>query len=456
MSAESQMHTVGLPARSVPVLAEAEVLVVGGGTAGFAAAVAAARTGSQTILVERFGYLGGALNGTYLSGPDGFWDSEGKRVIGGIGWELMERMEAAGAARIDREHGKIQTFPEAAKSVVLDMVMEAGVDLLLHCWAGEVVVQDGAIEALIVQSKSGRHAILGKVFVDASGDADIAFLAGAPTEKLSPDYLWQTSVDLTICNVDASRVIEWAEKNKGRLGKVQIPEDRGESGVRSGFAFMVKGPKTGTDESGTVHHIGVVPTMKLLIRRSISRVQGSVEVDPTDVRGLTQAEVEARKRAVAHLRFLQENVAGFEDAFVVGESPLGVRETRRVVGDYTLTAEDVRGQARFDDVVALNCRGLDRHLKGNKFEYELVKGHHDIPLRALVPRTVENLLVAGRCISCTHEAHASLRGAPTCTATGHAAGTAAALSGQHSGSLRAVHVERLQQTLQAQGAILRA
>jgi hypothetical protein len=455
MSDVTQPRTVDVPVASIPVLAESDVVVVGGGTAGLPAAVAAARAGARTVLVERHGYLAGALNGTYGTGPDGFGDSEGRRVIGGIPWEFMERMEQSGAARIDRERWKVQTFPEAAKSLALDIITEAGVELLLHCWAGDVLVEDGFIKAVIAQTKSGRQAILAKTFVDATGDADIAGAAGAPTEKLAADDLWQTSVDLTICNVDALRVIEWAEQNKDRLS-VSIPDDRGDEGVRDGFSFVVKGGVSGKDEAGTVHHLGVMPTMKLLIRRSISRTQGSVEIDTTDVRGLTHAEVEARRKAMRHFRYLQENVAGFENAFIVAESPLGVRESRRIVGEYVITVDDVRGQARFPDVVALNCRGLDRHLKGDKFEYEFIEGHHDVPLRALIPRRVENLLAAGRCISCTHEAHASLRGAPTCMATGHAAGTASALAAQGDGGIRGLDVAHLQRTLREQKAILSA
>jgi hypothetical protein len=286
----TQPRTVNVPAESVPILSESDVVVVGGGTAGLPAAVAAARSGARTVLVERHGYLAGALNGTYLSGPDGFGDYERRRIIGGIAWEFMERMEEGGTARIDRERWKVQTYPEAAKSLALDMIAEVGVEPLLHCWAGDVLVEEGFVKAVIAQTKSGRQAILGRTFVDATGDADVAAAAGAPTEKLPPDDLWQTSVDLTICNVDAPRVIEWAEQNKDRIS-VKIPDDRGSEGVRAGFSFMDRAGATGTDEGGTVYHIGVVPTMKLLIRRSISRAQGSVEIDPTDVRGLTHAEV---------------------------------------------------------------------------------------------------------------------------------------------------------------------
>lgn len=449
-------RTVHIPAREVPVVAEAEVVVVGGGTAGFIAAIAAARSGARTLLIERMGYLSGALSGTYATNPGHFGDSERRQIIGGIPWEFMERMERAGAALINRETFRVQTFPEAAKGIALEMTLEAGVELYLYTWASELLMEGERIRGLVVQNKSGREAILGQAFVDATGDADVAHLAGAPSELLPPDELWQTSVDLTVCNVDAAKVMRWALENAHRTGWMQPPEDMGTTGIRPMFTFLLRGEATGTDEKGSVVHVGPVPTVKLMIHRSVSRVQGSVEVDGTDARQLTYAEVEARRRAMAHLAFLRENIPGFEDAIVVGESPLGVRETRRIIGEYVLTLDDLRRNARFPDVVALNCRALDRHLKGEVFKYELLQGNHDIPLRALMPQKVENLLVAGRCISSDHAANASLRGAATCMATGHAAGVAAALAAREGGRVRAVQIEAVQDTLRAQGAILQA
>lgn len=197
-----------------------------------------------------------------------------------------------------------------------------------------------------------------------------------------------------------------------------------------------------------------MPQVKLLIRRTVGRVQGSVEADCTDIRGLTYAEVEGRRRAMAKLDYLKKTVSGLEDAFVVGASPLGVRETRRIIGDYVLTVDDLYHHARFPDVVALNSRGQDIHLKGGVFEYIRWKGNHDIAFRALIPQKVENLLVAGRCISCDHESNASLRGAVTCMGTGHAAGTAAALAAKGTGKVRDLDVEALKKVLKEQQAIL--
>ena len=447
------LRTLEVPARRLPIMAEGDVVVIGGGTAGFVAAVAAARLGARTILIERYGYLAGCLTGTYATTPGFFGDSEGNQVVGGIGWEFVERMERAGAAIVRRDAWSVQLFPEAAKAVALEMVLEANVELYLHAWAGEVLLKDGMIQGIIVQSKSGREIFSGQTYVDATGDADIAHLAGAPCEKLEPDRLWQTSVDLTLCNVDAQKVIAWARENEERVIWLSTPKESAVAGLQPMVSFIIR-EESETKGEGDIVHIGPVPTVKLLIHRSISRVQGSVEVDGTDVRDLTRAEVEARHRAMDHLEYLKRTVPGYEEAIVIGESPLGVRETRRIIGEYVLTLDDLLRNARFPDVVALNARALDRHLKGDVFKFDLLVGNHDIPLRALIPQGVRNLLVAGRCISSDHEAHASLRGAATCMATGHAAGAAAALAAGAGGQVRALDISALQRTLKAQGAIL--
>lgn len=453
MPIQEPLRSVEIPAQRVSVAAVADVVVVGGGTAGVIAAVAAARTGADTLLIERYGHLAGSLTGTYATSPGSFGDSDGNQIIKGIGWEFVERMERAGAAIVNRDSWSVQIFPEAAKAVALEMVAEAGITLYLHTWASELLMDGNAIRGIVVQSKSGRQVIEGRVFVDATGDADIAYMAHAPIEKLPPGASWQTSVDLTVCNVDAPRVLRWAKENEDRLMWLSMPKgDIGSPGLHRMLTFIVR--QEDNASAGEAVHVGPVPTVKLMIHPSISRVQGSVEIDGTDVRDLTYAEIEARRRAMAHLEYLRKTVPGYENAIVVGESPLGVRETRRIVGEYVLTLDDLLSNARFPDVVALNARALDQHLKGDVFKYELLVGNHDIPLRALIPQQVSNLLVAGRCISSDHAANASLRGAATCLATGHAAGTAAALAAKEKGRVRELDVPTLQHTLVEQQAIL--
>jgi ribulose 1,5-bisphosphate synthetase/thiazole synthase len=453
MTQRQPIKSIRLPSVQVPVIAQADVVVVGGGTAGFVAAIAAARTGAETVLIEQGGYLGGALTGTYVSNPGYFADSEHDQVIRGIAWEVVERLEQNGLALIDREKYKVQVFPEAVKSVALDMVTEAGVKLFLYAMLSDVIMEDDRISGIVMQSKSGRQVIEGKVFIDATGDADLAVLAGAPTEKAEAGELWQTSVDLVVANVDAARVIQWADEHPGEAISPELDYTHQPQAIQPMFTLLIPNPDTQMTETGIVHR-GPMPTVKLMINRSISRVQGSVEIDPTDVSQITYAEIEGRKRALAHLDFLKKTVPGFEQAIVVGEAFLGVRESRRIVGDYVLTIQDVQSNARFSDVVLLNARALDRHLSGERFELVFVSGNHDIPYRSLIPKNVRNLLVAGRCISCDHESHASLRGAATCMGMGHAAGTAAALAAQSTGAVRDVDVKQLQSRLIAQGMVL--
>lgn len=457
MLERKELRRIEIPACTLPVVAEADVVIAGGGTAGFIAAVAAARTGAKTILIERYGYLGGSLTGTYTTNPSALGDSEGNRIIGGIGWEFIERMEKVEAAIVDRQKWSAQIFPEATKAVALEMVAEAGVELYLHTWISQVLMEDWIIKGVVIESKSGREVIEGKTFVDATGDADIAFMAGAPTEKLSPDELWQTSVDLVISNVDSAKVMRWAYENSQLTGIKSLPDDIDSPGIHPMFTLRmsnIRDDKASENIKGA--HVGPMPTVKLMIHRSISRVQGSVEIDGTDVRSLTYAEIEARKKAIEHLEYLKKNIPGYENAIVVGETHLGVRETRRIIGDYKIIIDDLRKSSRFHDVVALNCRALDRHLKGEIFEYFPLKGNHDIPLRALTPYGVQNLLVAGRCISSDHESNASLRGAATCMATGHAAGAGAAFAAKNTGMIREMNVRELQGVLREQKAILMA
>lgn len=444
-----------VPAESLPVMAEADVVVVGGGTSGFIAATAAARTGARTILLERFGYLGGCTTAPYNTSIGMFFDSDGHQIIGGIPWEFLERMQRDGQAFLTPS-GRNQLWPIWTKKVALDMVTEAGVDLYLYTWASGVIKQGGLIEGLIVQTKGGRGVILGRAFVDASGDADIAAFAGAPFEMTDVDELQQVSCDYIACGVDAARVLEWARANRDRLaGLSGADAEPKPAGAQPMLTFVIPNAETHTDETGQPYHIGVMPTVKLCIYREAVRLQGNVEINPLDPKALTYAEVQGLRGALEHLRYLRENVPGFENAFVVAQNHLGVRESRRIVGDYMLTIDDLKNQARFDDVVALNCRALDYHLKGTVFKISFLKGHHDIPLRALLPQNVQNLVVAGRSISCDHLAQASLRGAATCLATGHAAGTTAALAARQNGKIRDLDIREVQKTLEAQGAILR-
>jgi hypothetical protein len=460
--------TVLVPAAELSVLTDVDVVVVGGGTAGFVAAIAAARTGARTALIERNAFIGGANTATYNTGPGWTGDSDKHQIIGGPGWEFLERMERDGHAIINRDTKRTQIFPEATKQVALEMVIEAGVELFLHTWAGELLMEGRTIRGLIVQSKSGRQVVLAKTFVDCSADGDVSAQAGAPFERLEPNdpKNWEVSIDLTVCNIDPVRVIRWAKANRHMLsdGGKTIPEDDNCTGIHPGIAINIRNEKTVPESKkkfGRIgrelrghEHVGTQPTLKLLIHRSTTRVQGNVAIDPTDVRQLTWAEVEGRRQAYRHLDYLKRTIDGMQDAFIIAQNPLGVRVARRIRGEYYLTIDDLVENTRQPDVVSLNARSLDMHMPGERFQIHFLEGNHDVPYRALIPLNVDNLLVAGRCISCDQTSHASLRGAATCWGTGHAAGTAAALAAHGNGQVRDVNVLALQKTLLGQSAIL--
>jgi hypothetical protein len=310
------------------------------------------------------------------------------------------------------------------------------------------------VQGLVVQTKGGRSVLLCKAVVDASGDADVAAFCGAPFEMADVGDLQQVSCDYVGCGVDAARVIEWARENQNRLEDVRGLEFVHEgAGVEPMFTIIVPGDQT-QREGGSFQHVGVVPTVKLCVYRQAVRLQGNVEIDPLDPKALTQAEVKGLQGALEHLKYLQSIIPGFENTFIVAQSHLGVRETRRIIGDHVLTIDEITSQVRFDDVVALNCRGLDYHLAGTVFEFTPVEGHHDVPLGALLPQGVENVVVCGRSVSCDHLSQASLRGAATCMATGHAAGTTAALAAMHDTTAREMDIRLVQRTLVDQDAIL--
>jgi hypothetical protein len=453
-----EYRTIELPATSVPVMDEADVVVVGGGTAGFIAATAAARTGAKTILVERFGYLGGCTTAPYNTGVGWVGDSEVNHIIKGYPWEFLERMEKEGQAFLQRD-GRYnnQIWPPYTKKVALDMISDAGVELYLYTMAtGIVKNDDNVIEGIIVESKLGRAVISAKAFVDASADGDLAAWTGSPFEQLEADKLQQVSCDYIACGVDAKKVEAWALRNEEKLGlRVKgIDYTSQDFGAQPMLTITIPNAQTSRDAEGKTHHVGVMPTVKLCIYREAVRIQGNVNVNPLDPKGLTHAEVEGIKGALGHLKYMTETVDGFEGAFVVAQSHLGARESRRILGDYHISIDDLKGQSRFEDVVNLNCRALDYHLKGTVFKIEFLKGNHDVPLRALLPRNAENLLVAGRCVSCDHLAHASMRGAATCMATGHSAGTTAALAALEGERVRDLDVRQVQKKLVEQGAIL--
>jgi len=453
--------------RQVPVARECDVLVVGGGPAGVAASVAAARGGARTLLVEQYGALGGmgtvGLVGPFMTS----FSADGKRqVIAGIFDELVRRMVAVGGAIhpsevppgsshsgfIVRYHNNVTPFdPESLKLVAAEMAVEAGVELLLHSFVFDVLMREGAeapaIAGVFAANKSGVQCLRARVVVDCTGDADVAALAGAPTEKGRPEdgKTQPMTMFFRVGGVDGEQVRQYVREH---------PEERSpftgivERGRAAGEWPEVPRERVGIYESSTPGEWRV----------NTSRLLG---LDGTKVEDLTRGEVEGRRQVHALMAFFRKRVPGFAGARLIDTAgQVGVRETRRIVGEYVLTVEDICAGRRFPDAVALCSYGVDVHNpegpgQGRRQEYETANVY-EIPYRCLVPRRVEQLLVAGRCISSTHEANGAIRVMPPCFATGQAAGTAAALAVKSGRSPREVPADKLRRALAAAGQVLEA
>ena len=479
------MRVKGRPSRSVPVLAKTAVVVVGSGPSGMIAAIASARAGAETMLVERYGQIGG-----YFSNRPGggfglaFHDADGNQIIRGVPWELVDRVLAAGGGVPPKEMINRSDFGwppktaygkdrpnldfESVKTTAFQMMEEDGVTLLLHAYGVGAVVEDGAVKGIIIESKSGRQAVLAKVVVDATGDADIAAQAGAPFEKASRDVLYQVQRCYRLGNVDTERIRQEIKRNLEEYTDVSYPAD--EMAIPAGFqssitaAVVPEGSRKITSEDGTSYFISRSNVtagrstqrrgMAVGIRPGTGTVIAAAEADATDVEDLTKAELDIRKQVVEGVRWLRDNAPGYENCYLMGmgeAEQLGVRETRRIVGEYTLTEDDITGGRKFDDSIGKSANSIDMHLHKGDVDVRGVRGYHDIPYGTLVPKQIDNILAAGRCISATHVAEAATRKVPVCMVTGQAAGVAAALSARAGVAPRGLSVSEVQKTLKDLG-----
>jgi hypothetical protein len=417
-----------------------DVIVVGSGSAGSSAAVSAARGGAKTLLVDRLAFMGGTSTAVLDTFYAFFTPGESpKRVVGGLGWEVVERLTSEGVC-FERPNtygaGTGVTYDQETLKVVWErMAADAGVDLLLHTWATGVRMDGRRIDAVRIWNKGGEHWIGAGVVIDASGDADVSAFAGADYEDMHTSGKVQSlSTLFRLANVDVERAAQtkkaelWAlMRAAADSGSYALPRLEG-SWHRTPFAGVV------------MVHMTRIPN-----------------VDATDPVALTAAEVEGRRQVREYHRFLRDCVPGFEGSVVVGTSPsIGVRESRRVIGDYQLTRSDVLEARRFDDEIALCGAPIEDHgdSGGTDWQYVPGGGAYGIPYRALLPRSLDGLLVAGRCFSSTHDAHASARSMATCMAMGQAAGVAAALAVSGNRLPRDVPADTLRTELRTMGAIL--
>jgi hypothetical protein len=450
------IKTIIEPAREIKVLREADVVVVGGGPGGHSAAVAAARNGASTVLIERYGHLGGMATGGLVAMIPHLSGGTKELQIAGLCQEWIERLDARGAAihpnkedlgsddpEIVRywqsrgiwfvsDEGRIRLTvvmdPEILKCVLNDMVEESGIKLLLHSWGARAIVDNNQVKGVIFESKSGRQAILANVVIDATGDGDLLPSAGADfTAKMDVHLrIRNLAVVFKIGNVDLDRFIAFRQSEPERYAEL----------VRQ--VFLAHGYPVGGFRGlhdGVVWVNNFVPGM------------GSPGISPMNVEDLTLVELYVRKRMMITLEFYRNRVPGFEKAFILTTAPqIGTRGGRRVIGEYTLTEHDMHSGKIFEDTIAM----------ASHLEHDISPEHpiRCLPYRCLVPRKVEGLLVAGRSFSSEDRVNEMLNLMGHCIALGQAAGTAASLAIRNDVRLRDVSYADLQESLLRQGVPL--
>ncbi len=429
-------------AAGIPVLWEADVAVVGGGSAGCAAAVASARHGARTILIESGGFFGGTavavldtMYGFFPAGSD-------QRIVGGVGWEVANAMLQSNQAMLrGNTYGAgtgVTYEPEALKVEWDRRILDSGVRPLLHSRMASVIMDGPTVLGIVVLTRRGPFQVLAKRVVDSSGDANVAWAAGCSLEMPS-----------------AKRRVQ-PLTTTFRLGGVGEPVKTPEL-----HRLMREAAESGEYElprlEGSAH-----PTMLPgVYHTNVTRVSG---VDATNPWAATFAEIEGRKQAAEYTRFFKDRVPGYEGSYLLNTSVwAGTRETRRLLGEYVLTKDDVLGARQFDDAIALCGAPIEDHDGGASTIWRYVAAGEDgeptgrtygIPYRTLVPKDVDGLLVAGRCLSATHDAHASARSIAQCLSYGHAAGAAAALSVSTGRGLREIDTDTLRSQLAEDGMIL--
>ena len=460
------MRVIVEPSRETSIVAKADVVVCGGGPGGFPAAIAAARHGAKTVLIERYGFMGGLATAGLVAPILGHTASESHTpIVEGILREVAERMNAIGGAPTWEEalqEWGVRFDAEALKVVIDEMCQEAGVELMLHTLVADAIVEGDAIAAVIMENKSGREAVAGRVFIDATGDADVAYRAGAPTTHGRPFDDRPESMGSFFHLAGFEPLDERRAQELRELIRREMEKGR----------FRFYNPNFLARNAYQQDHTAA----------NMTRFGGDANV-ATD---LTRAELSVRQQTWKLVRYLRTTLPEFRDCYVQQTSPqVGPRESRQIVGPYALTGDDVHRGAKFEDAIARGSWWIDIHCPlGETYpvhlcvvecprgadcpywaaEHENMFSNDDlrppqgdwyeIPYRSLVSVKVPNLLASGRCISATHEGMAGSRVMGTCVAIGQAAGTAAALALADGVPLAEVEVSRLQTLLRGDGQLV--
>jgi ribulose 1,5-bisphosphate synthetase/thiazole synthase len=447
------------PARQVEIIHRSEVLVVGSGPGGLAAALAAARAGAEVCLVERFGCFGGNITAV---GVEGFawYRHEATIEAGGIGREFEERAKAMGAAVPESQSLSYELDSEGFKLVADRLVEEAGIMPMLHRMFVAPILEEGRITGIITESKAGREAILAKVVIDATGDADVAHRAGAPTIVTPVEDMQAASVMFHLAGVDKAAFMaavradpqtykdwstgEWTVETDGKEDEMFSPflkkpfQRAIEEGVIPAHLSTIAGTW------GAVHDTGELTYMNLV------HLAG---VDGTDPDSLTRGEIEGRKQAMLAIEALRRFMPGCSGVRLRNFGmTIGIRDTRKIDAVYNLTEQDVRHEARFEDTIGIYPEFIDGY---GVLILPTTGRYMHIPYRALLPKGVENLLLAGRAIGGDRIAHAATRNMACCAVAGQGAGVAAAIATTGGREVAAVDLDDVQSELQRQGVRIR-
>ncbi|MDB5904374.1 MAG: ribulose,5-biphosphate synthetase [Betaproteobacteria bacterium] len=435
-----------------------DVVVVGAGITGTVAAIRAAREGARTLLVEGSGVLGGLVTGGRLTKPTGV-------VNGGVFQELIDRCARYGGAdnQVRSTHWGSYTGSfdaEVMQRVIIEAIEEAQVEVLLRAQVVQAVMEGNRVRGLELRTKSGAKLVLARVFIDASGDGDVAALAGAEhmLGRESDGLTQPITSYFRVLNVDIPKLVEYSKAHRDDLTDLVLPEHEATRNEDYVMLLLVRGFTKRIEEAKRQGFRWIIPKNNITLKAGL--IPGELNVNVTrfqgsglDDRTLSRAEIEIRKQAYCAFDFLKQYVAGFENAIFLEVAPkLGVRETRRIRGRYVLSESDVLSQARFADAIGLCNSPVDIHEPGGTgASMRTVGSGYGIPFRCIVPQAIEGLYVAGRCISVDAVAFGSTRNVPACAMTGEAAAVAAAHCAKHDIETSQVPVAIVQERLREHG-----